>query len=354
MPGRLSPAALPRGLRLLPVLLLLAALAPGCTTALCHGLATAFEEAPSPAPVGYAPSGELDGEGAALLARFAPAFVVEEGTAEWNRIGTPALHRRAGVEWACVDPARPALYAERRAEEVGGRELWQLVYRVHFDQLAFTAREVFSLHRNAGLLVLVTVDRAGEVPLLVTTVHTCGCWLGVVPTEALDAAALPAGWPAGRQEVAGESLPARLAVPAEGERIVVHLSTRSHRVRDLALGPGGSREHVPLPLRRMDELHRLPIAGTAGETASFFHEAGYLRGYVRGAWAPLEGLTLGLLTLDPRLGMDRDFGDPDVTGARFFTALVPWKREASRLDRLERALAELGFRTDAFGPTPDG
>jgi hypothetical protein len=351
VPGRLSPAALPRGLKLLPALLL-AALASGCTTALCHGLASAFEEAPSAAPVGYGPAGEPDGEGAELLARFAPAFVVEAGSAGWNRIGTPTLSRRAGVEWARVDPVRPALYAERRAEAVGGRELWQLVYRVHFDQLAFTARGAFSLHRNAGLLVLVTVDRTTEVPLLVTTVHSCGCWLAVVPTEALDAAALPPDWPADRQEVAGESLPARLAVPAEGERFVVHLATRTHRVRDLALGAGGPLEHVPLPLRSMDELHRLPVAGADGETGSFFHEAGYLRGYVKGAWAPLEGLTLGLLTLDPRLGMDRDFGDPDETGARFFTALAPWKRAASRHDRLERALAELGFRTAAFGPAP--
>jgi hypothetical protein len=329
--------------------------ASGCNSALVHGFATAFERSPGPQPRSYAPAGEaLAGERAALLARFAPAFVVEEGAAEWNRIGTPVLSRRAGIERARVDPARPALYAETREERVGERDVLQLVYRIHFDQLAPGAGTVFSLHRNAGLLVLVTVDRETLVPLVVATVHTCGCWLAVQPTAALADAALPEDWPAEELGVSGETLAARLPVPEEGQRFVVGLRMRSHRVHAVRVeaAPAGPAV-VALPLHPVDELERLPIAETRGETGSFFYERGYLRGYVKGAWAPLEGLTLGLLTLDPRLGMDRDFGDPAETGARFFTALAPWKREASRLDRLGRALAELGFRVAAFAPAPE-
>ncbi len=316
-----------------------------------HGLATAWERAPA-VPWSYAPAPPaVADEHMALLARCAPAFVLEEGEAEYNRIGTPALSSRAGIERARVDPLRPALYAEVRAERVGEREVFQLVYRIHFDQLALRARTILSLHRNAGLLVLVTVDRETLVPLVVTTVHTCGCWLAVQPTAALAAAALPEDWPVEHIEVYGETLPARLAVPAEGQRLFVSLRTRSHRVAGVSVaaaphGPGV----LALPLHDLDELERLPIAGTHGETGSFFYERGYLRGYVKGAWAPLEGLTLGLLTLDLRLGMDRAFGDPAETGARFFTALAPWKREASRLDRFGRALEGLGFRLAAFAP----
>jgi hypothetical protein len=327
----------------------------GCNSALPHGLATAFRSTPGEGPWSYAPAADRTqaltaDETQALLARFAPAFVIDEGEAVWNRIGTPTLHRRAGIERARVETGTPALYAEARAERIGARDAWQLVYRIHFDQLAPTWKYLASLHRNAGLLVLVTVDRESGEPLSVSTVHTCGCWLAVVPTDALAHAALPPGWPAERQDVHGESLPARIGAPAlgAGERFVVHLASRSHRVRDVVVArPLDARE---LPLVAMDALRELPVQGVPGATGSFFHEAGWLRGYVKGAWVPLEGLTLGVLTFDPRLGMDRDFGDPEVTGARFFTALAPWRREETRLDRFGRALAELGFRTAAFAP----
>jgi hypothetical protein len=322
-----------------------------------HGLATVCRSAPSPAPWTYAPAVEPSGTEQDLLARFAPCFVVEEGAAPWNLIGTPTLARRAGVERARVDTARAVLYAEARRERVGAREVHQLVYRIHFDQLAPTPATFLSMHRNAGLLVLVTVDREALVPLVVTTVHTCGCWLAVQPTTALAGAALPVDWPAVHLAVAGETLRARLAVPDAGERFVVALRTRSHRVHDVRVADPrtlATENARALPLHAVEELRRLPIAGTRGETGSFFYTRGYLRGYVRGAWVPLEGLTLGLLTLDPRLGMDRDFGDPDETGARFFTALAPWKREASRLDRFGRALGALGFRPQAFGPERGG
>jgi hypothetical protein len=327
---------------------LLASTLAACNSALVHGLATLCEPMDEGVRVAYVPESAVD----ELLARFAPVFEVEAGDAPSNRIGTPTLSRRAGSEQARVDVDQPAVYAESHAEEIGGRTFQELVYRVHFDQFSWTIRALTSVHRNAGLLVLVLVGD-GQ-PLTVTTVHTCGCWLAIQPTEALARPALPADWPEGELLVGGESLPAQLPVPSANERFVVRLRAGSHRVADVRVADPGALTGFaalrPLPLRALSELRDLPIAGTAGERGSFFYEAGYLRGYVKGAWAPLEGLTLGLLTLDPRLGMDRDFGDPAVTGARFFTALAPWKRERSRLDRFGAALAELGFRTAAFGP----
>jgi hypothetical protein len=357
VPGRVSPAALPAGLT--AALALCAALAAGgCNSALFHGLALAIEESPDPRPWSYAPSAAepaqsptdvTEPEVAARLARFAPVFEIEGGEADWNRIGTPTLRRRAGHDRARVDTARATLYAEERAETVGARSVHQLVYRVHFDAFEPTLATVASMHRNAGLLVLVSVDAESEVPLCVSTVHTCGCWLALSPTEALASEALPDDWPDETVEVHGEELPARIAVPRAGERFLVRLRSGTHRVHDVAVGPAPDGA-LALELRPMAELRALPVEGAPGATASFFYERGYLEGYVKGAWAPLEGLTLGLLTLDPRLGMDRDFGDPEETGARFFTALAPWKREATRLDRFGRALEELGFHPQAFAP----
>jgi hypothetical protein len=328
-----------------PALPVLVALLSGCNSALWHGIPSAFQEAPGASAWAYAPcagagAGDADGE---LLLRFAPAFVVEQGAADWNRIGTPFVRRRACAEWVRVDTAAPALYGQLRRERLGELPILQLVYRVHFDQLAFSWKYLFSLHRNAGLLVLVTLEERSLAPLFVTSVHTCGCWAAVTPTDQVPRAALPADWPAERLELAGENLPAVLAWPPGG-RPVLGLRTRTHRVH--ALAAAAAPEGVParaLPLRPLDELHRLEVEGRPGETASLYYEGGYLEGYVRGAWPPLEGLTLGLLTLDPRLGMDRDFGPPEETGARFFTALAPWRREETRLDRFGPYLARLGF-----------
>ncbi len=325
----------------------------GCTTALLHGLSTAFEEAPSETPWVYRPRrGALpDGEEAALLERFAPVFWIEQGEAEWNRVGTPFIRRRCMAEWVRVDPERATLYAEVIPERVGERECLQLVYRLHFDQLAFTWKDFASLHRNAGLLVLITLEKDSLVPLVLTTVHTCGCWLAVLPTDRLEPLALPGDWPPSRVEIAGESLPAVVSVPEPGSRWILHLATRTHRVRDvLTSGEPQDGLERPLPLRPMDDLYRLEVEGHPLERGSLFYTGGFLRGYVRGAWVPIEGLTAGIVLLDPRLGMDRDFGAPDRTGARFHTALLPWNRERSRLDRFGRLLDWLGFHLRSFGP----
>jgi hypothetical protein len=57
-----------------------------------------------------------------------------------------------------------------------------------------------------------------------------------------------------------------------------------------------------------------------------------------------EGLTAGLLSLDPILGTDKDFGDLRIRGAKFYTSLLPWERDISRLDRMEPLLHKRGSR----------
>jgi hypothetical protein len=95
----------------------------------------------------------------------------------------------------------------------------------------------------------------------------------------------------------------------------------------------------------MGRLRAMPIDGRDGETGSIFYQRGPLRGHVRGAWNPWEGLTIfGLVSLDPSVGMDKDLGDPAQTGTPFYTFLRFWMHDRSRLDRLDRLLRELGFR----------
>ncbi|MEO8191706.1 MAG: hypothetical protein ABI682_15340 [Acidobacteriota bacterium] len=298
----------------------------------------------------------------ALLRCFAPVFVVEEGNRSFNRIGTPALYRTGGRDRARIDTETPAVFTEARRDAIGGTRVLHLVYRVHFEKLAFKPSVFFERHRNVGVLAIVTLREADSAPILLTTVYTCGCYRIILATDLLDDAALPPGWRRGKRS-AGHDLPARLTAPRPGEsRYVIRLTSKAHRLAGVETSPvsAGAEEssaRTPLPLREMKDLHRLPVEGTTAEIGSFFYTRGWKRGHVRGAWSPIEGVTAGLLLLDPMLGMDKEFGDPEETGTRFYTSLLPWRRDASRLDRYEPLLRLLKFRTDRFGPgalTPSG
>lgn len=313
--------------------------AAGCTT-LVEGARSAFGPKPDPAPFVYVPEEGSEEHDRALLRRFAPVFVVEEGEADYNRIGTPEIVRHGSYVRARVDPDRHAVFAEVQRDRIGTVEVLELVYRVHFRELAFEPRVFFEMHRNAGVLAIVALRMPEEEPLLLTMVYTCGCYPELFPTERFPETALPSDFP--RSALVA-------AVEPERERFAIRLASRTHRVRGVEIvteSPPGVRREAAL--RPLAELRCLPIEGHPGETASFFYTCGYLKGHVRGAWSPIEGLTAGVLLLDPTLGMDKDFGDPEVTGTPFYTSIWPCERQSSRLDRLGPFLEHRGFHLEAF------
>ena len=289
----------------------------------------------------------------ALLRCFAPIVVAPEAEQSYNRIGALVLERGSfgGLD-VRVDPDRPTLYTEVRLDIVGGEMVLQLVYRMHLEKIPFTfSRRFYEAHRNPGLLVVVTLDARTFAPLFVTAVHTCGCYAAVLPTARVPEAALPPDRPRDVIRVYGETLPAILAPPGPGARLVVWLQPESHRVTDLALAsapPDGTA--TPFAFERMAAIRDMPVAGgDDGERASVFHDSWPARGHLRDAWNPLEGLTLfGMVSIDPMVGMDKDFGSPEQTGTAFYTMLTPWRKDASRLDRFDRLLRELGYRTDTL------
>ena len=282
----------------------------------------------------------------ALLRCYAPVFVAHESENAFNRIGTPKLSPGwlGGVSLR-VDPAAPTMYAEVREDAVAGQQMTQLVYRVHFEKIPFRmSRYWFEAHRNPGMLAVVTLDSQSLEPQFATLVHTCGCYRAVVPTEAVPREMLPAEWTETRN-LYGQVLPGRIPVPELGEsRIVVDLEPFGHRVSGIRVDRIARSAGVPIEIRDLSELRDMPVAGREGRTASMFYQSWPLRGKVRGAWNMFEGFSLGFLALDPMVGMDKDFGDPDVTGTRFYTMLTPWKRDVSRLDKFEALLTELGYR----------
>lgn len=269
-----------------------------------------------------------------LLARYAPVVVSDHPELSYNRIGRPSARRGAdGEERIYVDPAGPVVYARQRDIETEKARYTNLAYRVHFEQVPFS---LFPFHlttgRNGGLLFVLTLNQRGE-PLLLTTVHTCGCYLAFLPTSYLPESAYPEGWDPERQQVFGQTLPGRLAYPARFDpalRPVIHVRHATHRIKDVQVAAPAAlatrHRLVTMEMAPMEKLTRLPLDGA---TTSFYDREGFRKGYVKGSFKPLELLLMSWWTFDLHVGVDKAYGDAEETGTLFYTSLRPWRREES-------------------------
>jgi hypothetical protein len=300
--------------------------------------------APEPLPSGGdragAPQAVSVADDGSDLARLAPVFVLVGSDDPANRIGTPmARPGTDGEPVIVVDPSRPTVYAERQEVRTGRGEYANLIHRVHFESATG-----LGAGRNVGLIVIQTLDRDGRL-VLVTTVHTCGCYLAVIPTHHLPADHAPEGWNFDeRQAVYGQSLPGLLGGPGfdpARARVVVSLAPGTHRVTDVALRDPTDLAPAPAALAPMEALERLPFSGRA---VSFFEENGPRKGYVKGSHKPWERLLISWWAFDWRVGEDKALGARERTGTVFYTSLKPWAREASDLWRFPEFLRYWGWR----------
>ena len=284
------------------------------------------------------------------FARHAPLFVIQSDAEPHNRIGTPVARRDArGRERVSVDPAKATAYTQTQEFRTARGRYTNLIYRVHFERVP-------GLHlttgRNVGLLAIVTLNEAGE-PVLLTLVHTCGCFLAVVPTSYLPADAFPKGWDKAGQTIHGERLPGVLLCPRPFDpaycpvpayRPVLFLRDGTHRVMDVRMERADEAAWryavAPLRLEPMAALDRLPLDGG---TTSFFVEDGPRKGFVKDSHKPLERFLIGWWTLDFNVGRDKRFGPREESATTFYTSLDPTRRRATDLWRFAECLANLGW-----------
>jgi hypothetical protein len=293
----------------------------------------------------YVPTGE------GPAARFAPVFVPARPDLPHNRIGTPAASRDDdGAERVTIDTTRPAVFVREVPFTTARGAYTNLVYRIHFTRVPYRFRPGnVSAGRNVGLLAIVTLD-AAERPVLVTTVHTCGCYLAFLPTSHLRPDLLPPDWDPGGQTVWGEDLPGRLEA-AEGDpgaeaHPVLWLRDGTHRVKGAALltGTQVAEAFAPIsaPLRPIEDLDRLPLP--EGGTTSLFASEGRRAGYVKGSVKPLEMLFVSWWAWDLYVGSDKRYGPADRMATPFYTSLKPWRRAESDMWPFADFLAFWGWR----------
>ena len=209
-------------------------------------------------------------EAALLLAAHAPALEIETRGA-YDRFGALAWRDAATPQ---VDVAAPLLYQRVSSTRYRGQTLLQLVYSLWFpERPADPARGRFDLLAGAldAVVLRITLAPDDGRPLLVDTIHGCGCYHHFMPTAEVR---LRGDAPAG---VEWAYAPITLPPLAAGERIVVRLSSASHDVVDSA--PDSGAPGTPYGLR--DEHLLRTVATPQGGTRSVYGPDGLVAGSER-------------------------------------------------------------------------
>ena len=277
-----------------------------------------------------------------------PAFLIREPSQPFNKIGTPSVRAGTGkVPEIYVDPDKPAVYFEAQEFTTLKGSYTNLIYRIHFQEvpLGWTSINLTAGH-NPGILLIYTLNEAGNL-ILVTTVHTCGCYLAFLPTEAMPRDALPSDWPLDPQSVNGYSLPSRLSLPREksGGRLTFTLESETHRISDVFITDDMIRRTIPhqvkMQLRPMYDLFSLPYRDG---TLSFFETEGSRLGYVKDNTKILERLFMGWWAFDFQIGEDKAYSIHDKSETIFYTSLKFWARKASNLKNYPEFLSYWGWK----------
>jgi hypothetical protein len=277
---------------------------------------------------------------------FAPIFLVEENHLSYNSIGRPAAEiTESGEERVFIDSEAPAIFVQQFQFTTKNGSYTNFVYRIHF-------KEVPALHltrgTNVGLLIIITVNESKE-PVLVTTAHTCGCYLSFLPTSLLPKTAFPENWDINGQKVFGEHLPGLLdsthfSLTESAHRIALAIRGGTHRVMNIQVDNTQNLltkyDVIDTPLKPMKDLRSLPL-GTS--TTSFFETDGSRTGYVKGSYKPLERILMSWWSFDLRVGEDKEYYPMKKNGPVFYTSIKYWAREDSDMRNFPRFLKYWGW-----------
>lgn len=287
-----------------------------------------------------------------VKALHTPAFLIKEPDKDYNRIGLPSVRKTADKQTEIyVDPAKPAVFFESQEFSTTRGRYQNLIYRIHFSKVPLSFSKIhITAGNNPGLLIIYTLDTGGQL-LLITTVHTCGCFLAFLPTSELPIEWFPSDWPADSQWIYGHYLPSLLDLSQtrDSEKIVFTLESETHRVCDVAISGHDPLHHlydtIDVKTFSMNALYHLPISDEyRSTTESFFEMDGPRKGYVRNNTKILERLFISWWAFDLYVGEDKAFGSADTSETPFYTSLKFWDREESDLKNFPRFLSYWGWK----------
>ncbi|WP_156906673.1 hypothetical protein [Desulforegula conservatrix] len=262
---------------------------------------------------------------------FSPVFEIQGYEKDLNRIGTPsAVILDGGDEEIIIDITKPSVFTQTQKFKTENGSYTNRIYRVHFPRVPYFH---LTAGNNVGLLVIVTMDSSNKA-VLVTTVHTCGCYNAIIPTNYLQESAYPDGWNKESFDLYGETLPGMIDLSnSDSSSILLKIRPDVHRVMDIRplakenLNASDERPRFEMKKHDMSELEK--ISAGEGKTVNFFHKDGLMKGHVKGTVKPLEMMFMSLISLDLFVGSDKIYSPPDEYGNPFYTSLKPWNRNES-------------------------
>lgn len=278
---------------------------------------------------------------------LSPAFLIKDPDKHFNRIGSPSA--RTVTEDAVdifTDPEIPALFFESQEFTTAKGRYTNLVYRVHFPEVPLNWASInLTGGKNPGILIIYTLNSARNL-LLVTTVHTCGCYLAFLPTSSIPQDAIPKDWPTTSQSVYGYTLPSQLDLRDKDaeSRIAFTLESETHRIGAVAVIDSKDlhaiQHQVTMRPKTMLDLYSLPYQDTA---LSFFETEGPRRGYVKNNTKILERILISWWAIDLYVGEDKAYSSHDTSDTVFYTSLKFWARQASNLKDFPKFLEYWGW-----------
>ena len=264
-----------------------------------------------------------------FINKHAPLFLIEENEKDFNRIGTPSVDLDdSGDQDVFIDTEKATYYTLTQNFSTSKGTYTNLIYRIHFSK---TPLPHLTAGKNVGLLVYITLNE-DKKPLLITTLHTCGCYLGFIPTTYLKEDAKPDMWQPEKQMVYGVTLPSFISGGEPGDRLVIKISSETHRVIDLLYTSKqdlSGFKRTEAAMKPMSGLNNLSPEGD--EPVSFFETKGFRKGYVKGSRKRLEMLFMSWWAMDFFVGEDKALGPPEETGTVFYTTLKFWDRKNSNI-----------------------
>ncbi len=279
---------------------------------------------------------------------FAPHFLVYDRLSSHNLIGkVSARFNSKQEEEIFIDINHPTIYHGTDSFTTEKDSYKNYIYRVHFPEIPFSLFPFYlTTGSNPGLIIVVTVG-SDLKPVLVTAVHTCGCYLAIIPTSYLGKESYPDCWDNKILEVYGERLTPLLDFSSySNPALIVFVRPDIHRIMDIRLIDKNSLKQSTSAIKRMAtaDLASLEVIPLADTTTSFFHHGTIFGGHVKGSIRPWETLLMSLISLDFFVGSDKKYDLGFETTNPFYTSLKPWNRTASDMRNFKRFLRFWGWR----------
>ena len=257
------------------------------------------------------------------IINFSPIVKLFDAKQAFNKIGTPSVNDDGKV---FVSSEQPSFYTRSEKFTVEGREYTNLIYRVHFSKAPFSIFPFhFSTGKNVGLFFIITLN-TNQQPVLITAVHSCGCYKVIIATNHTPRSAFPENLPKEEQKVYGEKLPSIITLNKDKPDVCIAVRPLEHRVMDVYSCDKSKHDFEPAQNKMLSSLRELP---SKNGPVSFFHEKGFQEGYVKGAIKPWETLIVSWPSLDLFPGRDKALLQLENSDNHFYTSLKPWRREIS-------------------------